>query len=299
MTNNRKSYTYAVLTVIFWSTVASVFKLTLRHLDVYQMIFFSVVVSTGLMFTLMVVQNKLLLLKSISFDQWVQSLGLGMLVPGMYYLVLFRAYDLLPAQEAQPLTMIWPLVVVVLSAPLLKQKIGWITILSLLVSFSGVLIISTHGDPLSLNFTNMEGTIFALASAVIWSLYWIGNVRDKKDEIVKLFINAISGLIFVSVLVVLFSDFVVESQEGILGAIYIGIFEMGITFITWLKALSLAKTSAHVSRLIYIVPFLSLIQINYLIGEEILMSTVIGLVFVIVGILACQLERESNLEHSN
>lgn len=263
------------------------------------MIFFSVVVSTGLMFTVMVVQNKLLLLKSISFDQWVQSLGLGMLVPGMYYLVLFRAYDLLPAQEAQPLTMIWPLVVVVLSAPLLKQKIGWITILSLLVSFSGVLIISTHGDPLSLNFTNMEGTIFALASAVIWSLYWIGNVRDKKDEIVKLFINAISGLIFVSVLVVLFSDFVVESQEGILGAIYIGIFEMGITFITWLKALSLAKTSAHVSRLIYIVPFLSLIQINYLIGEEILMSTVIGLVFVIVGILACQLERESNLEHSN
>ena len=299
MTDNRKSYIYAVLTVIFWSTVASAFKLTLRHLDVYQMIFFSVLTSTVLMFTVMIVQNKLLILKYISLYEWVQSLGLGMLVPGMYYLVLFRAYDLLPAQEAQPLNMIWPLVVVVLSASLLKQKIGWITILSLLISFSGVLIISTRGDPLSLNLTNMEGTILALVSALIWSLYWIGNVRDQKDEVVKLFINSISGLIFVSVLLVLFSDFTIGIQEGLWGAVYIGVFEMGITFITWLKALSLAKTSAHVSRLIYIVPFLSLIQINYFLGEKILISTVMGLVFVIVGILACQLERESNLERSN
>ena len=299
MTDNRRSYIYAVLTVIFWSTVASAFKLTLRHLDVYQMIFFSVLTSTVLMFTVMIVQNKLLILKYISLYEWVQSLGLGMLVPGIYYLVLFRAYDLLPAQEAQPLNMIWPLVVVVLSASLLKQKIGWITILSLLISFSGVLIISTRGDPLSLNLTNMEGTILALVSALIWSLYWIGNVRDQKDEVVKLFINSISGLIFVSVLLVLFSDFTIGIQEGLWGAVYIGVFEMGITFITWLKALSLAKTSAHVSRLIYIVPFLSLIQINYFLGEKILISTVIGLVFVIVGILACQLERESNLEHSN
>ena len=288
-----------MLTVIFWSTVASAFKLTLRHLDVYQMIFFSVLTSTVLMFTVMIVQNKLLILKYISLYEWVQSLGLGMLVPGMYYLVLFRAYDLLPAQEAQPLNMIWPLVVVVLSASLLKQKIGWITILSLLISFSGVLIISRRGDPFSLNLTNMEGTILALVSALIWSLYWIGNVRDQKDEVVKLFINSISGLIFVSVLLVLFSDFTIGIQEGLWGAVYIGVFEMGITFITWLKALSLAKTSAHVSRLIYIVPFLSLIQINYFLGEKILISTVIGLVFVIVGILACQLERESNLERSN
>ena len=145
----------------------------------------------------------------------------------------------------------------------------------------------------------MEGTILALVSALIWSLYWIGNVRDQKDEVVKLFINSISGLIFVSVLLVLFSDFTIGIQEGLWGAVYIGVFEMGITFITWLKALSLAKTSAHVSRLIYIVPFLSLIQINYFLGEKILISTVIGLVFVIVGILACQLERESNIESSN
>ena len=75
----------------------------------------------------------------------------------------------------------------------------------------------------------MEGTILALVSALIWSLYWIGNVRDQKDEVVKLFINSISGLIFVSVLLVLFSDFTIGIQEGLWGAVYIGVLAVSYT----------------------------------------------------------------------
>jgi drug/metabolite transporter (DMT)-like permease len=76
--------------------------------------------------------------------------------------------------------------------------------------------------------------------------------------------------------------------QGILGSVYLGIFEMGITFILWMMALKLSSTTAKVSNLIYLSPFGSLIMIHFLVGEVILLSTVIGLVFIIGGIIIQQ-----------
>ena len=72
---------------------------------------------------------------------------------------------------------------------------------------------------------------------------------------------------------------------GFLGGVYIGMFEMGITFLVWLKALRNAKTTAHVVNLIYLVPFLSLCVIALVLGEKILPSTIVGLVLIITGIV--------------
>ena len=64
-----------------------------------------------------------------------------------------------------------------------------------------------------------------------------------------------------------------------------GLFELGITFLLWLKALKLSKTTAHVTSLIYLVPFLSLVLISFAVGEKILPSTIIGLLFIVGGII--------------
>jgi len=66
---------------------------------------------------------------------------------------------------------------------------------------------------------------------------------------------------------------------------------MGVTFVVWSKALSTARTTANVSHLIYLDPMLSLIFINLVVGETILVSTIIGLVFVIGGLLLRGLDR--------
>ena len=64
---------------------------------------------------------------------------------------------------------------------------------------------------------------------------------------------------------------------------------MGITFVLWLKALKLSKTTAYVANLIYLVPFLSLLVIHFAIGEPIFFSTVIGLIFIVAGIVVHKL----------
>jgi drug/metabolite transporter (DMT)-like permease len=76
--------------------------------------------------------------------------------------------------------------------------------------------------------------------------------------------------------------------QGIAGSVYLGIFEMGITFILWLMALKLSSTTAKVSNLIYLSPFISLILIHFFVGEVILLSTIIGLLFIVGGIIIQQ-----------
>jgi drug/metabolite transporter (DMT)-like permease len=77
----------------------------------------------------------------------------------------------------------------------------------------------------------------------------------------------------------------IPDLRGLLGGIYIGLFEMGITFLAWLRAMRNAKTTAHVVNLIYLVPFLSLLCIALIVGETILPSTIIGLVLIVTGIV--------------
>ena len=83
----------------------------------------------------------------------------------------------------------------------------------------------------------------------------------------------------------LFTGVTIPSLYGLLGAAYVGLFELGITFLLWLKALKLSKTTAHVTSLIYLVPFLSLVLIWAVVGEQILPSSVIGLILIVAGIV--------------
>ena len=213
---------------------------------------------------------------------------MGFLNPFLYYVILFKAYSLLPAQEAQPLNWTWPIMLVLLSIVILKQPIRWASVLAILISFSGVLVISTRGDVLGFRFTNLPGALLALGSSVIWALFWIYNVKDRRDEIVKLFLNFAFGSLFTLAAVLFFGEIRVPPAAGILGVIWVGLFEMGITFVTWLKALQLSRTTAQVSNLVYASPFLSLFLIHFIVGEEIFPSTVVGLVLIVAGVVIQQ-----------
>jgi drug/metabolite transporter (DMT)-like permease len=283
MTDQHKAYFFAAMTVLLWSTVASAFKLSLRYMDPVQLLFFANLVSVTTLSVILIIQKKLYLLRTYSRRDLMHSAILGVLNPFLYYLVLFEAYDLLPAQEAQPLNYTWAITLTLLSIPLLKQRITIRQFLAIMLSYLGVVIISTHGDLLSLRFSNAVGVALALGSTVIWALYWIYNTKDQKDPVASLFLNFLFGLPLVFLAVVVLSGLRIEHTVGLLGAAYVGVFEMSIAFVLWLKALRLAHTTASVANLIFFSPFLSLIFIHFFVGEKILASTLVGLVFIVAG----------------
>ena len=296
MKNQKAAYIYAILAVFFWSTVATAFKLTLTELDQFQMLFVASVSSAAVLLLSLFIQKKISLLKNLGPKDFITSACLCALNPFAHYLVLFKAYDLLRAQEAQTLNYFWAIILVLLSIPLLKQKITGKSLGAILISFFGVFIISTQGEIFSFRFTDTFGVALALGSAFIWALYWIYSSKDSRDDSVRLMLNFCFGTVYIAVTMFFFSDLSGISFKGVTGGTYIGFFEMGLTFLFWSKAMKLSETTAKISNLIFLSPFLSLFFISFILGEKILISTLIGLVFIISGIL---LQRKLNKKSLN
>ena len=287
--DRRKAYLYGIATVLLWSTVASAFKLSLRYLDYAQLLLYASAVSTVALGCAVLVQGKVSHLWSEARRAWGRALLLGLCNPLAYYLVLFSAYERLPAQEAQPLNYTWALTLALLSVPLLKQRLRWQDGVGGIVCYAGVLVISTHGDVFALHFTDSLGVVLALGSTVLWALYWIFNTREAGDPTVRLFLNFALSLPFVGLYCAWQSSLWPVPIEGLVGAGYVGFFEMGVAFMLWQQALRYAENTAQVGNLIFVSPFLSLGFIYLLVDEAIRPSTLVGLALVVAGLVLQQM----------
>ncbi len=97
MTGDRQAYLYAGLAVAAWSTVASAFKLSLRGLSPAELLCYAALTSTAVLALVITLQRRWSTLREWRRGDYLLSLGLGLLNPFLYYLVLFGAYDRLPA----------------------------------------------------------------------------------------------------------------------------------------------------------------------------------------------------------
>ena len=288
MKQQKKAYLFALSAILLWSTVGSAFKISLRYISFIELLFYAALVSTITLLLVLIFSKKLNLLLTLKPVNFLRASFLGLLNPFLYYVFLLQAYNLLLAQEAGTLNYIWPVVLVLLSIPLLKQKIGWLSLAAILISFTGTVIIGTQGNLFSLKFSNVTGVGLALGSAIFWALFWIINVKDPTDAVIKLFLSFAFGLIYITIYLVFTKGFSPPPLRGLAGAVYLGLFEMGITFVLWLMALKHSATTAKVSNLVYISPFISLFFIRFAVGETILISTILGLMLIVGGILLQQ-----------
>lgn len=96
MSDQARAYGFAAAAVLFWSTVASAFKLSLRHLTPVELLFYASCVSSCVLLVTLALRKKLHLLREAGWGGWGRAMIRGLLSPFLYYLVLFKAYDLLP-----------------------------------------------------------------------------------------------------------------------------------------------------------------------------------------------------------
>lgn len=285
MDRTKSSYIYAGLAILFWSTVPTAFKISLGELDILPMLTIASLTSTFILLIVVLTGKKTHFLWLTTRKELLNSAILGLINPFLYYLILLKAYQLLPAQVAQPLNMIWPIILVFLSVPILKQKIEKKSYLALFVSFTGVYIISSQGRLFNPGHSDLTGVLLASGSSVFWALYFILNVKDERDEGIKLLLNFVFGSIYLILAMFISGKWPIETGlKGAAASVYVGIFEMGISFFFWLKALQMARTTAKVSNLVYLSPFLSLVFVHYILHETVYYTTLLGLILIISGI---------------
>jgi len=286
-----KIYGLALIAILMWSTAGTAFKLALETLAFSQLLLIASHTAWIILLIYAIITQQKIRIKP--FSLLAKSAIGGFLNPFLYYLILLKAYSLLPAQIAQPLNYTWPIMLVILSVPFLKQKLSLGDLSGILISFIGVLIISSQGqNPFKNGIPSVLGVALAAGSSIIWASFWIVNVKDKRPELEKLLLNFMFGALFTTIYVVFFDQFPLP-DTGWIPAVYVGTTEMAIAFICWLVALENTKNNARISNLVFISPFLALVFIHLILKEQIYFTTPLGLVFIIGGIFLQQLLAQS------
>jgi len=140
--------------VLLWSTVATAFKITLAEITPLGLVTLASMVSWVFLLLVLWFTGEWREFQTVEATALTKGLLLGLLNPGLYYLVLFAAYDLLLAQEAMALNYTWALVLPVLAVPLLRQPLQQRDAVAAVISYLGVVIIATRGDIQSMSFSN-------------------------------------------------------------------------------------------------------------------------------------------------
>lgn len=286
MKDNTRSVFYACIAVLSWSTVATAFKIALMHLTHFEMLLVASCTSLVIFTLLLTVRKKWKEVAELSGKQWGYFAMLGLLNPVAYYLVLFKAYDLLPAQVAQPVNYIWPIMLLVLLALFAHQPIPAKKYIGMFISLSGVALISIGtGQSEGMNLS-VFGLLLAFLSSLLWAMYWMINnkFKDKTDGSVALFMSFLfgTGYLLIGAAVVGVN---LHTLPGILSGMYVGGFEMGIPFIFFSLAMRKTTNPALINQLCYLSPFLSLFFIALILGEQIVLATYIGLALIVTGIM--------------
>ena len=294
--NQNKAYLFAGIAIFFWSTVATAFKLALEHLEPIQLVFYSTLFSAIVLFFITLIQGKLNLIKDFSRSDLLRCAFLGLLNPCLYYIILFKGYDILPAQEAMVINFSWPIMIVILSIPILKQTIDIKSFLSIVVCYVGVVVIASKGDVFSMQFESPLGVGYILFTTVIWSLFWLFNTKNSNDSLVSLFLIFLFSLPYILVIVYFSNSFIIPSTKGFIGSAYIGLFEMGISVVLWQLALKTSTTVSRVASLVFITPFLSLLILHFVLKETILASTIFGVILICLGLILQKYFSRKNIE---
>lgn len=281
MSGDRTAILYGLGAVALWSTVATAFKVALSYMSPLELIWLASVVSWLLMGALVIRQG---LLKEALRHGWRTAAWAGLMNPVAYYLVLFGAYDRLPGQEAMALNYTWALAMAFLAVPILGQRLTRIDVLAGLVAYAGVWVIATRGQVFNVAFADPLGVGLALASTLLWALYWLLNVRDRRPPLVAQWQNFAVGLPIFTLLMLLGPGFSWSAWAAVGAGVYVGLFEMGIAFVLWQLAIHGVSRTARVSNLIFLSPPVSLLLLYLVVGEPILASTLVGLVLILGGL---------------
>uniref|UniRef100_E6XKQ5 EamA domain-containing protein n=1 Tax=Shewanella putrefaciens (strain 200) TaxID=399804 RepID=E6XKQ5_SHEP2 len=289
MKSSNLAYVYGMAAVFLWSTVATAFKIALSYYSPLQLVFVAVLTSIIALTSILAWQKKLSLLKQQFLRRPMFYLVTGLINPFLYYVVLFKAYSLLPAQQALSLNYTWAVLLPLLAAPLLKQHLRKSDIAAALIAYTGVFIIATGGDISGFSFDSPLGIGLALTSTLLWCLYWIVNTKDQGDPVVSLLLSFLIGLPFIGMTLVLTDALPSFSLKAIFAGMYVGLFEMGITFVLWLMALKTATRTANISTMVFLSPVMSIGFIAWILQETIAMTTYLGLAFILSGMMLQQL----------
>ena len=281
----KKSTLYAASAVAMWATLAATTKLLLNGIPNFETLAICSAIAAIflLFFTLYTGGRKAF--RAYSGRQYFRMSYLGALGIFLYNAFYFYGISQLSSQTARILNYLWPVMLVLFSCLILKERLTLWKVLALFCSFVGVIILTADGSALSGGGHPILGAIACVLDAVAYGLFSVLNKKDDVDQGVMMTVSwAVSAVLSAGIGLAV-ESWVPLSWGQILSFLWFGIIPNALAYLLWAMALKNSEESASLSNMAYAVPFLSLMVSAVLLKEKIQFSAVLALIFIVGGIL--------------
>ena len=280
----KKSYTYAGISILCWSTVAVITKLLLGEFNNFQVLWISSLFAGLSLLLVNIATGNIKKLKGYSAKDIVISILIGIPSTIFYYIFYYAGTDLMLASQAFIVNYLWPIMSVVFACIILKEQMTFRKVIAIMLSFMGVVIV-TLGEITSFNLNMLLGTVCCILGAISYGLFTALNQKFKYDNRITMTLSYFVTFVVTTIINGINGNLFLPSFVQTLGFAWNGIFTMGIANTLWVLALNSAKNTAKVSNLAYITPFLSLVWTSVVLKEKLNLLFVAGLVTIVIGIL--------------
>lgn len=279
----KKQYLYAAISILGWSTVATIVKLLLGSMSSIQVLCISSLFASLFLFVVSCVTGSIKKLKTYKPRDYLISVLIGLPGTFFYYIFYYSGTSFMPASQAFIVNYLWPIMCVVFACIILKEKMTAVKALALGLSFLGVIVVVGR-DILSFEWHTLIGAGLCVAGAVSYGIFTALNQKSSYEKPHTFMISFFASFLLTAVICLVRGNFPVLDGMQLLGMAWNGIVSIGIASTLWQLALIGADT-AKISNLAYITPFLSMVWTWLILGEEISLWSLFGLAIIVLGIL--------------
>lgn len=280
----KKNYIFAITTVFMWSTLAAVVKLLLADIPNLQALAISSYISSGFLLVVNLFTGKIKVMKSLKLKDIGIISGLGFIGLFVYSALYYYGLSQLTSQEACIVNYLWPIMLVIFSCIILKEKLTAMKAVAMVCSFVGIVVLSMgSGENTGGNVT--LGIVSCIIAAACYGLFSVLNKKFNYDQSISMMIFWLVAAVCSTILGLVTEEWVSLDGKQWLGMLWLGIVVDAIAYLLWALALNGTGNTAKIANIAYLTPFLSLVVSALLLKEEITLRALIALVFIIGGIL--------------
>lgn len=186
-----------------------------------------------------------------------------------------------------------PIMVTLLSAVLLKEKIGKMRMLGIAIGFAGVLIIVLSENSTMSNGSSLVGELLNVGAAFSWALYCVLS-RKLSTTHAAIELTATSmvfgTLFFLPVMYLRETPHLPTSLPVWLGVAELSLVSSCLAYALWNYLLS-QEDASKVSISLFLIPVVSAAISVTLLSEPLSFTVIVGMVMVIIGVLVAERSR--------
>jgi len=285
-----KSAVAALITVSLW---ASAFPAVKYLLDYYSPT--SIMVLRFLIASLTII--AVIIVKKVRMPE-KKDLPLfalsGFLGIFLYSWLFITGVNTVPSGVSSFLIASAPVFATLFSIAILKEKVKLLSWMGIAVSFCGLIIVTASQMS---GFTMNIGVILLVGASISTSLYTV--IQRHLTKKYTPFEAAAYSVLFGTVPMLIFLPGLIREMPNTPLAVniiplYLGIFPAAIAYLSWSYAISKARSTAHVTMFLYLVPFIATLLAFLWLGEGITPFAFIGGIIIILGMLTSSLTKRTD-----